>query len=1222
MKNKIFVFFLLCLTNFFAYSQSCSVNAGGNITICSTTTNLSGSSSGTTAGNPTWSLVSKPSGATDPVISNGNTFTPTVAGLNTSGNYVFRITLPCSSGGSVSSNVTVTAPGSVSTFTAGSDITNIPATTGIATLNATIPAGYTASWTYYNLYSFERFGTKVTTNATLTNANTATPTLTLTNKSDHTIDPSYVAVLRITSTINPSCFYEDEAIVRFIPNPQIQFNNTNVNFCQPSGGEFTLFLSNASPKFSIRSITPGAAGNNTTSIVMNVISQPVGGNISFNYLDGNVIALQGLNVTGTYRFTLTVTNSTGSFTTPQVTYNYLGTQPKFVNFIDAAYPDQIAFYASAGSAGAVYCNRAGSTTPIVVSFKIDPTDSPANTSTFINSGIAPPGGSPTIIQSGAGTYNRTATITPPSGGWRVGTYRFSVSTSNGTCGSSTQVYYIHISDGNRPAVNVNNFAVCYPGSGSVSATVPLPAIYKGIVNSSYFQDFLGHYELTTLSKPSGSADPVFQAANLRSIESTNTVISNLNAQGEYVFRIKAVPTPGGVADFLGKEYACSGTSLEDTFSVFVSTQINANAGSDFTTGGTTTATLNGNNPTPSNGTWTVVSSPAGTTPTFTNATANNTQVNGLILNGNYTFRWTIATGSCTSSDDVQITVVTPLLDAINDVFNPVTAGSNTASVITNDRNITGAAAVIGTAEGQVSIATSGIWPAGFSLNPDGTISVASTVTAGNYTMNYQICNQITGNPCDIAQVIINVVADPCIISASNPDSDGDGVSDACDLDDDNDGILDINEGYCSSQSVYTLDLNTTLASANATFNANGSTFNLVYTLTSGTPVSGLGNTFTVPFTYSDFNNLVSIQDHRWEGVNIGTTTLSIRPRTDLFYLNLPSNNTNTEDVSAALPFTPDGKYRYLLNTNKLTRLGTFTTTIGNLPPVTGQLSVLSSYTGLNQRSIFNTVSDSSTNNFISNGYYAKMQLQTIANTATTGSSNFYPSSYGQTYTWDYTAFNDGLFPLATNGGNLGLINFAQNTITYCNHRDTDGDGIPDYLDLDSDNDGCPDVVEGGANFQPGATYITGNRLNTNVNANGVPAVPTTTPAITGYTQSGGQTVGDSQNALANGCVCYEDPALVAGATYPVKHGITVLGRAGAENGNWPMLRNSAYTALEGKTKGLVITRNNSPETTIAIPVVGMMVFDTDENAGAGCLKIYTGSGAGEGWKCFSTQGCP
>ncbi|MDO3423958.1 DUF11 domain-containing protein [Chryseobacterium sp. APV1] len=107
----------------------------------------------------------------------------------------------------------------------------------------------------------------------------------------------------------------------------------------------------------------------------------------------------------------------------------------------------------------------------------------------------------------------------------------------------------------------------------------------------------------------------------------------------------------------------------------------------------------------------------------------------------------------------------------------------------------------------------------------------------------------------------------------------------------------------------------------------------------------------------------------------------------------------------------------------------------------------------------------------------------------------------------------------------------------------------------------------------------------------------------------------------NLAVCYESPT-DTGSSVPVKHGITLLGRAGAGNGNWPMLRNSAYTVLESKTKGFVITRNSNPEGSIAIPVVGMMVFDTDENSGKGCLKIYTGSGSGEGWKCFNTQTCP
>jgi hypothetical protein len=35
--------------------------------------------------------------------------------------------------------------------------------------------------------------------------------------------------------------------------------------------------------------------------------------------------------------------------------------------------------------------------------------------------------------------------------------------------------------------------------------------------------------------------------------------------------------------------------------------------------------------------------------------------------------------------------------------------------------------------------------------------------------------------------------DPCIPGPGNPDTDGDSVADICDIDDDNDGILDVDE---------------------------------------------------------------------------------------------------------------------------------------------------------------------------------------------------------------------------------------------------------------------------------------------------------------------------------------------------------------------------------------------------------------------------------------------
>ncbi|SEG07728.1 hypothetical protein SAMN05421847_1469 [Halpernia humi] len=98
--------------------------------------------------------------------------------------------------------------------------------------------------------------------------------------------------------------------------------------------------------------------------------------------------------------------------------------------------------------------------------------------------------------------------------------------------------------------------------------------------------------------------------------------------------------------------------------------------------------------------------------------------------------------------------------------------------------------------------------------------------------------------------------------------------------------------------------------------------------------------------------------------------------------------------------------------------------------------------------------------------------------------------------------------------------------------------------------------------------------------------------------------------------CYK-PATTGAGALPTIHGITDLGRAGTDNGNWPMVRNGAWTALESKTKGFVVNRVANPSTDIASPVKGMMVYDTTVN----CLKINT-DGTTAGWKCFNTQTCP
>lgn len=102
--------------------------------------------------------------------------------------------------------------------------------------------------------------------------------------------------------------------------------------------------------------------------------------------------------------------------------------------------------------------------------------------------------------------------------------------------------------------------------------------------------------------------------------------------------------------------------------------------------------------------------------------------------------------------------------------------------------------------------------------------------------------------------------------------------------------------------------------------------------------------------------------------------------------------------------------------------------------------------------------------------------------------------------------------------------------------------------------------------------------------------------------------------------CYK-PATVAGITLDTKHGITSLGRAGANDGNWPMVRKGAWTALEAKTKGFVINRvaTTAQVNAIADPVEGMAVYDEE----ADCLKIYTTTdGTSFSWNCFITPACP
>lgn len=190
--------------------------------------------------------------------------------------------------------------------------------------------------------------------------------------------------------------------------------------------------------------------------------------------------------------------------------------------------------------------------------------------------------------------------------------------------------------------------------------------------------------------------------------------------------------------------------------------------------------------------------------------------------------------------------------------------------------------------------------------------------------------------------------------------------------------------------------------------------------------------------------------------------------------------------------------------------------------------------------------------------------------------------------------------------------------------DTDGDGIPDYLDLDSDGDGCPDSIEGADNVITSQINPATGIITSAVSLSGIPVIvnPGGVADVDGKI---GQGIGQSKIAATTaGCSCTKPGA--TGTPLSTNMGITALGRAGAADAaQWPMVRKGAWLALESKTKGFVINRISTSAEVEALtnPQQGMLVFDVQAN----CLKMYvfndaTNPTAGGFWKCVNLQACP
>lgn len=395
------------------------------------------------------------------------------------------------------------------------------------------------------------------------------------------------------------------------------------------------------------------------------------------------------------------------------------------------------------------------------------------------------------------------------------------------------------------------------------------------------------------------------------------------------------------------------------------------------------------------------------------------------------------------------------------------------------------------------------------------------------------------------------------------DTDGDGIVDDDDRDDDNDGIPDALE--CPGQFYWTGPITFSPTDNKV---ATGTINGVNYTYTSSQPLEATGSVFaygSFPPSYGVPNNNPTIKNTQ---VTTNTLTFS-SPMTDPV---LVFSSIGSGVISVPIIFSNPIEIIWASSGNSLI--------VNSQYQITGR-----------------------------EGYV----ILRIPGTYTSISFNYTMAENWANFTFGATV------PLACDYDGDGIPNHLD--------LDSDNDGCLDATEGDENVSSSQLVTAGGtATVGPGSIAPNRNICASPscVDAQGVPLLVNPGGAAdVGGDQ--GQGIGSSQNVDACN-TCYK-PGITAGTTLDTMMGITALGRAGSDQADkWPMVRKGGWMALESKTKGFVLNRvpfNASGEPIGISPpnfIEGMMVYDITNN----CLKIYTtkDNGTTYGWRCVNIQNCP
>ncbi|MBM7418803.1 MULTISPECIES: FG-GAP repeat domain-containing protein [Chryseobacterium] len=391
------------------------------------------------------------------------------------------------------------------------------------------------------------------------------------------------------------------------------------------------------------------------------------------------------------------------------------------------------------------------------------------------------------------------------------------------------------------------------------------------------------------------------------------------------------------------------------------------------------------------------------------------------------------------------------------------------------------------------------------------------------------------------------------------DTDGDGINDIVDIDDDNDGVLDAVESpgcfYTAAEVAVPQSVTTQIASTGVIANVYDNNVATTFAFTNGSTKVNLTVFDITPLSAVKAAN-VFVRYNTATANALGTTANSV---------------------------TVDG-----WNGTSWVTLQTYTpaAAVANVQTFAIPAGSQATYTKYRLQGLLTTVTNA-----------------VITEVGLTAASDYNPSANPKP-TCGVDFDGDGIFNhLDSDSDNDGCSDaFEAGTVAYASANG----GTVSAGTLDNPT----------STLSPNATV--GNNTPSDYSANGFYNVLETSG---NGIYNGTYTYANAINVLIANCsvACYK-PAITSGTVLDTKQGITSLKRAGSDNDNWPMVRKGAWTALESKTKGFVPNRLTITQIN-AIPAgnlrEGMMVY----NISSDCLYINT-DGTATGWKCFNTQTCP